>query len=295
MRRGGASEIDAAVRIGRLAGESRSSVGRAVPVDLARTIAPAPAEPPAADETLLRQALSTVGKYLPEDELNCGACGYETCRDFAAALLAGKAETSMCHTFLRKSFERKSSALVKYIPAGVVVADASLAIVESNHLFAEILGGEALRIYETLGSLDGMDLEGAGFPFAPLVASILENGGEATRFGRPLGRRVVNVSVFCIARGRLAGAVVQDVTKGELQRETVARNARKLIEENVRTVQEVARLFGEHVAQSEILLQQIAGRFSAYGSDNPAPESEQDAVAAAAAARVAANGKAAEP
>ncbi|MBR1835992.1 MAG: hypothetical protein IJ783_01765, partial [Kiritimatiellae bacterium] len=273
---------------GELAGAPRSSVGREVPVDVSHAFAPDPAAEEAPDETSLRHALATVGKYVPEDELNCGACGYETCRDFAAALLSGKAEPSMCHTFLRKSFERKSSALVKYIPAGVVVVDSSLEIVESNHLFAEIMGGEALRIFETLGSLDGLDLDAIGFPFAPLLSSILANGGETTRFAQPLGGRVANVSVFCIARGRLAGAVVQDVTKGELQRETVARHARELIRKNVRVVQEVARLFGEHVAQSEILLNQIAGRFSAYGSDNPAPEPEQEAVAAAAAARIAA-------
>ena len=291
----GGAAIDAIVRTGELAGEPRSSVGREVPVDVSHAFPAEAAEAEAPDETAIRQALATVGKYVPEDELNCGACGYETCRDFAAALLAGKAETSMCHTFLRKSFERKSSALVKYIPAGVVVVDSSLSIVESNHLFCEIMGGEALRIFETLGSLDGLDLDAIGFPFAPLLSSILENGGETTRFNQTLGDRVANVSVFCIARGRLAGAVVQDVTKGELQRETVARSARELIRKNVRVVQEVARLFGEHVAQSEILLNQIAGRFSAYGSDNPAPESEQEAVAAAAAARIAAAAAAGEP
>ena len=78
---------------------------------------------------------------------------------------------------------------------------------------------------------------------------------------------------------------MQDVTKSELQREDIARSARELIRKNARTVQEVARLFGEHVAQSEILLNQIAGRFSSYGSDNPAPEGEEEAAAAAAAAR----------
>ena len=286
MRAGGAT-LDAIVRTGELAGAPRSSVGREVPVSIVRSIAAddARADDAGADETMLRQALSSVGKYTDADELNCGACGYETCRDFAAAMIAGKAEPSMCHTFLRKSFERKSSALVKYIPAGVVIVDANLGIVECNHVFAEILGGEALRIFETLGSLDGLDLPGIEFPFAPLVSSIVRNGGETVRFNQPLGGRVVNVSVFCIAQGRLAGAVVQDVTKSELQREDIARSARELIRKNARTVQEVARLFGEHVAQSEILLNQIAGRFSSYGSDNPAPEGEEEAAAAAAAAK----------
>lgn len=44
-------------------------------------------------------ALARVGKFSREDELNCGACGYSTCREFAKALLEDKAEEAMCHTY----------------------------------------------------------------------------------------------------------------------------------------------------------------------------------------------------
>ena len=57
----------------------------------------------------------------------------------------------------------------------------------------------------------------------------------------------------------------QDITKNELQRELIAEKARKVIRKNVLTVQKVARLFGEHVADTEILLNEIAGSYERRG------------------------------
>ena len=89
-------------------------------------------------EDAIAAALARVGKYTKADEVNCGACGYDTCREFAKALIAGKAEEAMCHTYLKKNFQRTSNALIKYIPAGVVIIDAKGAIIECNAIFAEM-------------------------------------------------------------------------------------------------------------------------------------------------------------
>ena len=73
-----------------------------------------PAEPVIEDtheEFHIADALARVGKLSKSDELNCGACGYSTCREFAKALLSGKAEEAMCHTWLKRNFERTSNAL----------------------------------------------------------------------------------------------------------------------------------------------------------------------------------------
>ena len=250
------ARTDAFARVGRA-----TSVGRDVPVDLFQTYAQAALPEAAPPPEKLRAALESVGKFTLEDELNCGACGYDSCRDFAAALVAGKAEPSMCHTFLRKNFERKSSALIKYIPAGVVIVDQDLRILECNALFVDLMGPDARTIYDSLHNLEGVDLS-RNFPFASLFTSILRNGGETAKFSQPWGKMLVNVSVFSITPGKVAGAVVQDVTRTEIHREEIAERARELIRKNVRTVQEVAKLFGEHIAESEILLTQIAGNYS---------------------------------
>ncbi len=215
---------------------------------------------PTEDE--ISQALARVGKFCKADELNCGACGYNTCRDFARALLENKAEEPMCHNFLRKSVQRTSNALIKYIPASVVIVNDKQEITECNRNFAVLTG--ATDIYDALGNLNTIGINSYLPDFADLFASVIAHGGEIEKYHQPFRDRIVNLSVFSIAQGKYAGAVIQDVTQNELQREQIAQKAREVIMKNVLTVQEVARLFGEHIAETEIMLNEIAGTYEAH-------------------------------
>ena len=214
------------------------------------------------DETAVAQALARVGKTTKADELNCGACGYETCREFARALIAGKAEEAQCHTFLKRNFQRTSNALIKYIPAGVVIVDGKGMVSECNRLFAEMCGETG--VFDALGNLEGIACEALMGEFADLFAGALEHGSEIVKYRQPWKDRLVNVSVFPIAKGEFAGAVVQDVTQNEGRREEIAAKAREVIAKNVYTVQQVARLFGEHIAETEIMLNEIAGAYESH-------------------------------
>ena len=210
----------------------------------------------------IASALARVGKCTKSDEVNCGACGYDTCREFAKALIAGKAEEAMCHTYLKKNFQRTSNALIKYIPAGVVIIDGTGAIVECNRIFAEMAGAKAE--YDALGNLDGLTI-GVFMPdFKDLFAGAIEHGSEIVKFRQPWKDHLVTISVFPISRGEFAGAVIQDVTKNEGRREEIAAKARDVIRKNVYTVQQVARLFGEHIAETEIMLNEIAGSYESH-------------------------------
>lgn len=214
-------------------------------------------------EKELTIALARVGKFTREDELNCGACGYNTCREFATALLQHKAEEAMCHTYLRKNFERTSNALIRFIPAAVVMVDENLNICECNRNFAMMSG--MTEVYDALGNLNTIAIDNALPGFSELFSSVISNGGEIEKFNQKLQDKIVNISVFSIAHGKSAGAVIQDITKNELQREHIAEKAREVIRKNVLTVQQVARLFGEHVADTEILLNEIAGSYERCG------------------------------
>lgn len=237
-----------------------TSLGRQVPVDITRHYRKEQIETKEPDEQEIIKALESVGKFSKADELNCGACGYDSCRDFARALIAGNAEEAMCHTYLRKSFQRTSNALIKYIPAGVVLVDDKLQIVEANRHFAELIDESTITIYDSLGNLTGVPLESL-VDFSDLFESVLSNGGEIEKFNQVFKDKILNISVFSITPGKVAGAVIQDVTKNELQREQIAEKAKEVIRKNVLTVQQVARLFGEHIAESEILLNEIAGTY----------------------------------
>lgn len=239
----------------------RTSVGRCFSHCGGANYAPAAVKALDADETMISAALARVGKYSKADELNCGACGYSSCRDFARALLEGKAEEAMCHNFLRQSFQRTSNALIRYIPAAVVIVDENRGITECNRNFADLVG--AGEIFETLGNLNGIPVDDYLADFGDLFTGALAHGSEIEKFNQHLGERIVNISVFSIAKGKFAGAVIQDVTKNEFHREQIAARAREVIRKNVITVQQVARLFGEHIAETEIMLNEIAGTYTA--------------------------------
>ena len=210
----------------------------------------------------LKAALARVGKFSKADELNCGACGYNTCRDFARALIQNKAEEAMCHTFLRKNSQRTSNALIKYIPAAVVIVDENQTIVECNRTFATMV--DMGDVFDTLGNLSTIAIANTMPLLEELFSSVIANGGEIEKYNQKFNDRIINLSVFSIARGKYAGAVVQDVTRSELHREQIAEKAREVIRKNVITVQQVARLFGEHVAETEIMLNEIAGTYEVH-------------------------------
>jgi len=242
-------------------GGSRTSVGREVPVDIGRGYFRDKPKENAIGEKELREALASVGKFSPEDELNCGGCGYNTCREFARAKLQGKAEASMCLSYLRKISQKTSNALIKYIPAGVVIVDRNLQILECNRHFAELCGADTLAAFDACGSLNGAFLA-TMVEFTDLFESALSCAGEIVRLNQLYCKKILNISVFSITPGQTAGAVIQDVTQSELHREQVAEKAREVIRKNVRTVQKIARDLGEHMAATEILLDEVAGSYA---------------------------------
>lgn len=239
----------------------RSSVGREVPVNIQQLIYPDRHSEPQPEEAAILQALHRIGKYSAEDELNCGGCGYNSCREFAKAMLDGKAETSMCLSYLRKISQKTSNALIRYIPVAVVLVGQDLQVIECNRHFAELCGEDTLLAFDACGNLNGAYLDSM-IDFTDLFESVLANGGEIEKFNQVSGEKILNISVFTINEGQTVGAVIQDVTQNELKREQIAERAKEVIRKNVMTVQKIARYLGEHMADTEILLKEVAGTYT---------------------------------
>jgi iron only hydrogenase large subunit-like protein len=234
-----------------------------VPLPLAESRAPKAVAAPSHSEEELREALRLVGKHLIEDELNCSGCGYDSCRAFAAAMLEGKAERTMCVSYMRDLAQKKANALVRAMPSGVVVADASLKVVECNENFVHLLGPEAETLYEAKPGLAGADLSRL-LPFAELFSHVLaEEGPEYIERDLRFGERFLHGSIFVIDRGSLAGGVFQDVTQPSIQRDRIVSQAKNVIEKNLRTVQRIAYLLGENAADTEASLESIIESFAA--------------------------------
>ncbi len=214
-----------------------------------------PAEP---NGDLLYEALRKIGKYTPKDELNCDGCGYDTCRNFAAAMLAGNAEPLMCVSYLKNQAQKKANALLRSMPTGVVIVDKDLKIVECNRIFAALCGDDALEAFDAMPGMSGADLSRL-VPFADLFASALRSGQEVSRDSYQVGKKQFNFRIFSIEPGETVGAVLFDMTNNEIRREHTAARAREIIERNIATVQEIVCRLGEQMADTELILRSIAG------------------------------------
>ncbi|MFQ3547185.1 MAG: [Fe-Fe] hydrogenase large subunit C-terminal domain-containing protein [Termitinemataceae bacterium] len=220
-----------------------------------------PLQDPVCTEAELLEALRKTGKFSQEDELNCGGCGYDTCRDFARAMLAGRAEPNMCVSYMRKLAQKKANGLIQSIPSGVVIVDNDLHIVECNYNFARIAGEEALELWEAKPGLEGASLEKL-LPCSRYFRDVL-NGSEAIDRDLKMQNRILHATIFGIERGACAGGVFHDITAPWVQKDRVVTQARKVITKNLAVVQKIAFLLGENAAETEATLNSIIDSFEA--------------------------------
>lgn len=211
-------------------------------------------------EEAIQLSLADIGKYSREDELNCAGCGYQTCRDFAKAMLEGKAESAMCVSYMRKLAQKKANALIRYIPAGVVVVGSNLQIIESNRRFASLCGQDMEIVFDETDGLKGADLNRV-LPFSQLFSAAIASGNDVSRNGYRFGDRIIDIRIFTVEPHNMVGAIIEDVTETEGRRGKIAEKAREVIDKNVATVQQIAKCLGEHMADTEILLRQVASGF----------------------------------
>jgi iron only hydrogenase large subunit-like protein len=243
--------------------ESAEARGPEAAPEIAASWRAEPVRRPEPAREAVEAALRRTGKYSVEDELNCGGCGYDACRDFARAMIEGRAEAAMCVSYMRKLAQKKANGLLKSIPSGVVIADRELKVVECNKAFALLLGPEAEALWEAKPGLEGADLAKLA-PFAKYFSEVME-GGEAIERDIRFGRRILHGAVFGIERGAFAGGVFQDITSPWIRKDRVVSQARQVIQKNLAVVQKIAFLLGENAAESEAILTSIIDSFEDDG------------------------------
>lgn len=203
----------------------------------------------------IAEVFKTIGKSRPEDEKNCGGCGYNTCREFAQAIIDGKAESSMCVSYLRTLAQKKANALFRTMPSGVIIVNKELIIQESNANFFKVLG------LDDQFSTDSLELDGASLDkiisFAGMFKKVLEEGKDILDKELRYGAKYLKVSIFSIEKHELVGAVLQDITVPSTAREHTITQAKNVIDKNLDMVQKIAFLLGENAAEVEIALDSI--------------------------------------
>ena len=227
-------------------------------------------------EDEIKRALVELGKLTKADELNCGGCGYNTCRDMAIAYLDGMAEVEMCVTKMRKEAESKVDVLLRTIPMGVVIVDSDLQIADCNKNFLEFFGDmeEGFIDQSILQMVKGLPLE-RFVPFADKFRDqfYLSHPGQ---YRVHFKDKYLRVTFFLVESKRLLGAMFEDITSPTIKRETVVKKAEDVIQKSLETVQQIASLLGENAAETEIMLNSLIDAFSVHGTGEGESDFRED-------------------
>lgn len=206
-------------------------------------------------------AMKKIGKHSEDDELNCGGCGYSTCRELAKALIAGDAEPSMCVSYMRKIAMRKAAAMLRCMPSATVMVDNDLRVVEANDAFMKMFCSEMYDVFSA--RQDG--LVGAAVDrivdFSEIFKTALKSGKDIHKERVPIKNRLYDIIAFTIEQNEIVGAIITDVTQSETNREKIAQKAQEVISKNITIVQDIACLLGEHMVETEMLLSSIANDY----------------------------------
>jgi iron only hydrogenase large subunit-like protein len=218
-------------------------------------------------DSQIREALRNVGKFSPDDELNCGGCGYDTCRDFSIALIGQKAERAMCVTYMRQLAFKKANALIQKMPSAVVIVNEAMRVIEFNAAFVNLFAPEKMANAGT-ATIEGIALAEL-MPFASLFHNVLKTGEDILDRDLRFQNTILHATIFSIEKNCLVGGIIQDITKPAVRKEQVIRKAREVIQKQIATTQQIAYLLGENAADAEITLNSIIESFSPPKPDEP--------------------------
>ena len=207
-------------------------------------------------EQRIRETLASIGKYAPEDELDCGSCGYGTCRDFARALLEGRARNNMCIAFMRRMAHDKATVLLRTIPVGIVIVNSNLRIADMNRAFAAAIGGETLAAYELFPGMEGVPLQEI-CAFEPYFKTVIATGEELKERRIRGNDRTWLLSIYNINPKKQVLGVLQNLHEPSVRKEWLIEKTREVLGNHMTTVQKIAGLLGENAAYTDATLRSI--------------------------------------
>ena len=201
----------------------------------------------------IQKILHSIGKTSKEKELDCGACGYSSCRKKAEAVYEGMAEPEMCMPYMRAKAESLANIIIDATPNGIMVVDKHLEIQEVNHVAERLLNAPREMIIGSPVSLYMDDTD-----FAKVIAYKTNIEDKKLPYKEDL---ILSQTICHIEEHNLALGIFVDITKEEMQekqlekvKEQTLEKAQEVINRQMRVAQEVAGLLGETTAESKVLL-----------------------------------------
>lgn len=246
------------LRVDRISGSTDFEVQSLDTPEMAQSQEFIPLERDMPGSAAIAEILKKMGKTKPEDELNCGSCGYNTCREKAIAVYQGKADLTMCLPFLKEKAESFSDTIIKNTPNGILVLDEQLAVQQINSAACEILG--LRQPSDILGDQVIRILDPADFV---TVLSDEKNIHDKPTYLAEYDK-YVELTIIYDKSYHLLICLMRDITelkkqaeqKEQLRNETI-KVTDGVVEKQMRVVQEIASLLGETTAETKIALTKL--------------------------------------
>lgn len=202
----------------------------------------------------IAEILAKTGKTRPEDMLNCGACGYNTCYEKAWAVANGYANIDMCVPYMRERAESMSYEIIQTSPNGIVLLDTDLNILEINGKAKELLG------------IKERDVKGRGIfhYFNPTEFVLAQNDNKSVHNKKVYIEKTgsyIELTIIVMKDNKGTYAVMKDITQetkseeqlDKVKLETLA-TTDEVIKKQMRVAQEIASLLGETTAETKVAL-----------------------------------------
>ena len=208
-------------------------------------------------ETDIRAVLAKTGKNSPADELNCGACGYSTCREKAIAVLNGYADIEMCLPYMRSRAESMSYEIIQNTPNGIVLMGDDFKILDINTRAMKLLG---ITEHDVRGMLafDCFDCE----EFINAVTRGRNVSKKKVFVNRT--KKYIELSIILLQEHKVLFGVMKDITESveydeklnAVKMKTLA-TTDEVIKKQMRVAQEIASLLGETTAETKVALSKL--------------------------------------
>jgi iron only hydrogenase large subunit-like protein len=209
------------------------------------------------DEKTVQEILRKIGKFTKDQELNCGSCGYSTCRDKAIAVYNRKAELRMCLPYMRQRAESISNVIISSTPNAIFAINEEFNIQEANMAARKLfnLECEELSNRSIFDFLDCVDI----VTVSDTKSNILNSKYCYLKYNV-----IVEQSILYLKEDNMIIIIMKDITKDEKQKEIMynMRNetidiAQKVIDKQMRVAQEIASLLGETTAETKVALTKL--------------------------------------
>ncbi len=221
---------------------------------------------PKFSEDQIKEVLNRVNKYTPDDELNCGACGYSSCREKAVATLRGMAEVTMCLPYMRRRSESLRQVVMDVSPNSILIVD--------DHLVIQDMSPSAENLFGCLLA----DVKGNHLS---CLISLYDDFIAVRDTGKPVISKIRRINDHLVAEQnivRVEGqsllvAIIRDITEHETEKQKflelrtqTLEKTREVVTKQMRVAHEIAHLLGETTAESKMIVLHLAKLLEEEGS-----------------------------